>query len=202
MRGGRNDLGGHTGNRRIRRHRARHNSSRTDTRTAAKPHVVDYRHAGTDIHPVADNCRRVDVRPDGGQLPHIHVITYHGATIDDRAETVLQIKAVADFHLLGNQQAVAFLIAMKHQFCKRKEPAAMLRQPEPEAKTYTCATQAAQPNAKQRRPFAAVAVIVGTYQLHTVAVAARYRYRDFVAFADLVFFVIHLSYFCVKVCKH
>ena len=75
----------------------------------------------------------------------------------------------------------------------------MLRQPKPKTKAHTRATQAAQPNAKQRRPTSIMSIIVGAYQFRTVAITPRYRYPDFIIFAYLICLKFHLHLILCKI---
>lgn len=125
---------------------AGHHGARAYTCSAADLDIVDYARAGTDIYAVSYQGGTVNVGAYRCELAEIDVVAYHGSGIDYRAEAVLDVEAVTDACAGRDKQPVA-LVAVEHHFGQRIEPAFVLRQAEPERKTYRGARHAAEPDA-------------------------------------------------------
>lgn len=110
-------------------------------------YIVDNAYTGSDIDVVAYMSSFVcSVWADSGELSDIHIIAYHGITVDDGTEAVLYVETVAYNGTRRNQKSVMLFIAAKHEFAKWIEPSTVLRESEPYRKAHTGAGKAAYPN--------------------------------------------------------
>ena len=177
-----------------RRYILSHHGAGPYAHAAAYLYIVYYAHSRTDIHVIAQHGSLRQRGAYGGKLAETCVIAYHCRRIYNQALAVLYAQTIA-YHCRGrHKQTVDTLIALKHHFCQRVQPAfSVLGQTKPEREADTRACETTEPYPPQRVYTAVVTLRIRAYKLGTVRIAARHGNHHLLA-RNAVCPVFHISY--------